>query len=146
LKSGQSETRKLSTNYAKAASEVEATKRAGKLGEAELYRFAREGRFEQTAVALSLLGEVELDAVERALHDRNHDMALVIAKVAGLSTTAAKAIVLLKTTERGISTQGLDAALRTFEKLQLATARRVIGFYQTRTRSHVAARAASMPA
>jgi hypothetical protein len=142
----QSETRKLSPNYAKAAAEVEAMKRAGRLDEAELYRFAREGRFEQTAVALSLMGEVELDAVERALHDRNHDMALVIAKAAGLSTTAAKAVVLLKTAERGISAQSLDAALRTFEKLQLATARRVIAFHQTRTRSQVAARAASMPA
>jgi uncharacterized protein (DUF2336 family) len=142
----QSETRKLSTNYAKATAEVEAMKRAGRLDEAELYRFAREGRFEQTAVALSLMGEVELDAVERALHDRNHDMALVIAKAAGLSTTAAKAVVLLKTAERGISAQSLDAALRTFEKLQLATARRVIAFHQTRTRPHVAARTASMPA
>jgi uncharacterized protein (DUF2336 family) len=135
----QSETRKLSSDYVNASAEVDAIRRAGNLGEAEVYRFARAGRFEQTAVALSLLGEVELDTVERALHDRNHDMALVVAKAAGLSTTGAKAIVLLKTAERGISAQGLDQALRAFEKLQLSTARRVIAFYQARTRARVAA-------
>ena len=141
----QSETRKVSSHYVAAAAAVEAIKRAGRLGEAEVYRFAREGRFEETAVALSLLGEVELDAVERALQDRSHDMALVIAKVAGLSTTAAKAIVLLKTAERGISAPDLDQALRTFEKLQLDTARRVIAFHRTRTRSRAANPALAAP-
>jgi len=63
----QSETRKVSTQYASAIAEVEAIKRAGRLGEADVYRFAREGRFEETAVALSLLCGIELDAVERAL-------------------------------------------------------------------------------
>jgi Uncharacterised protein conserved in bacteria (DUF2336) len=128
----QSETRKFSSDFVKALAEVGALRRAGKLGESEVYRFARAGQFEQTVVALSLLGEIEIDTVERALHDRNHDMALVIARVAGLSTTGAKVIVLLKTADRGISAQGLDQALRAFEKLQVATARRVISFYQSR--------------
>jgi uncharacterized protein (DUF2336 family) len=131
----QSATRKVSSHYVAATTTVAAIKRTGRLGESEVYQFARAGKFEETAVALSLLAEIELDAVERALHDRNHDMVLVIAKVAGMSTTTAKALLLLKTAERGISAQGLDQALRTFEKLQVATARRVVAFYQSRTRS-----------
>src|SRR5207237_738946 len=101
----RSETRKVSSHYAAAAADVAAIKRAGGLGEAEVYRFARAGRFEETSVALSLLCGVELDAVEHALNDRSHEMALIIAKVAGLSSTAAKAILLLKTADRGISAQ-----------------------------------------
>jgi uncharacterized protein (DUF2336 family) len=128
----RSETRRVSSDYAAAAAQVEAIKRAGRLDEAEVYRFARAGRFEETAVALSLLGGVELDAVEHALHDRSHDLALIIAKVAGLSSTCTKAILLLKTADRGMSAQDLDQALRTFEKLQPNTARRVIAFYRTR--------------
>ena len=127
------------------AAEVEKLKQNGRLGEAEVYKFARENRFEETAVALSMLCGVELDAVERALHDRGHEIALILAKLAGFSSTTAKAILLLKTADRGISAQDLDNALRTYEKLQIETARRVLGFYRTRlkTRAGGAALAAA---
>jgi uncharacterized protein (DUF2336 family) len=128
----QSETRKLSADYVKAATEVGALRSAGRLGEAEVYRFARERRLEHAVVALAILAQIDIDAVERAMLDRSHDMTLVIARAAGLSTTAAKAIILLKAHDRGISAQALDLALMTFEKLHLATARRVIAFHQLR--------------
>ena len=110
-------------------------KQDGRLGEAEVYKFARENRFEEAAVSLSMLCGVELDAVERALHDRGHEIALILAKLAGFSSTTAKAILLLKTADRGISAQDLDNALRTYEKLQIETARRVLGFYRTRLKT-----------
>lgn len=131
----RSETRKVSSQYAAAAEEVEKIKRNGRLGEAEVYKFAREKRFEEAAVALSMLCGIELDAVERALHDRGHEIALIMAKLAGFSSTTAKALLLLKTQDRGISAQDLDNALRTYEKLQVDTARRVLGFYRTRLKS-----------
>jgi uncharacterized protein (DUF2336 family) len=128
----RNETRKVSAEYAAAVAEIDKIKQAGQLGEAEVYRFAREGRFEETAVALSELSGVELDAVERGLHDRGHEIALILAKLAGLSSTGAKAIILLKTAARGISAQDLDQAMRSYEKLQVDTAQRVLGFYRTR--------------
>ncbi len=100
-----------------------------------MYKFARENRFEEATVSLSMLCKVELDAVERALHDRGHEIALILAKLAGFSSTTAKAILLLKTADRGISAQDLDNALRTYEKLQIETARRVLGFYRTRLKT-----------
>lgn len=131
----RSETRKVSDEYSVAREGVESLRRSGHLGEAVVYRFAREGRFEETAVALSHLCGVELDAVERALHDRNHEIALILAKLAGFSSTTAKAILLLKTANRGMSALDLDKALRSFERLQLESARRVLGFYRTRIKS-----------
>jgi len=131
----RSETRKISQQYASALAEVGKLKQAGHLGEAEVYKFARENRFEQATVALSMLCGVELDAVERALNDRGHEIALILAKLAGFSSTTAKAILLLKTSQRGISAQDLDVALRTYEKLHHDTARRVLGFYRTRMKS-----------
>ena len=70
---------------------------------------------------------------------------LILAKLAGFSSTDAKAILLLKTSDRGISAQDLDSALRSYEKLQLDTARRVLSFYRTRlkTRAGGAALAAA---
>ena len=137
----RSETRKISSQYATAASEVGRLKQDGNLGEAEVYKFARENRFEEAAVSLSMLCGVELDAVERALQDRGHEIALILAKLAGFSSTTAKAILLLKTADRGISAQDLDNALRTYEKLQIATARRVLGFYRTRLKTRAAGQA-----
>jgi uncharacterized protein (DUF2336 family) len=135
----RSETRKVSSHYAAAVAEVEGIKKNGRLGEAEVYQFARANKFEEAAVALSMLIGIELDAVERALHDRGHEIALILAKLAGFSSTTAKAILLLKTADRGISAQDLDSALRTYEKLQIDTARRVLSFYRARIKTRTPA-------
>jgi hypothetical protein len=134
----RSETRKISRQYATATTDVGRLQQEGRLDESEVYKFARENRFEEAAVALSILCGVELDAVERALQDRGHEITLILAKIAGFSSTTAKALLLLKTADRGISAQDLDTALRTYEKLQIGTARRVLGFYRTRLKSRPA--------
>jgi hypothetical protein len=128
----RTETRKVSDGYAAARQEVLGLRRAGRLSESEVYSFAREGRFEQTAVALSLLCGIEIDAVEHALQEQGHEIVLILAKLAGFSSTCAKALLLLKTTDRGISTHELDHALKSYDQLQIATAQRVLGFYRTR--------------
>lgn len=130
----RTETRKVSDGYAAARQEVLALRRAGKLGESEVYRFAREGRFEQTVVALSLMCGIEIDAVEQALQEQEHEIALLMAKLAG-SSTGAKGLLLLKTADRGISAQDLDHALKSYDQLQVATAQRVLGFYRTRVQA-----------
>jgi uncharacterized protein (DUF2336 family) len=130
----RSETRKVSIDHAAALSQVEALHLSGRLGEAEVHGFARGRKFEETAVALSLLCGVEIDVVERALLDEGHEMALIIAKLAGFSSTTAKAILLLRATDRGMSAQDLDQALTSYGRLQIETARRVLGFYRTRIR------------
>jgi uncharacterized protein (DUF2336 family) len=131
----QAETRKVSDNYAAATKEVQALRHAGKLGESEVYRFARESRFEETVVALSILCCVEIDAVENAMQDRGHEIVLILAKLAGFSSTGTKALLLLKTTDRGISAQDLDSALKSYGKLSVETAQRVLGFYRTRSKA-----------
>lgn len=131
----RSDTRKGSSRYTEAISEVEAIKRSGTLGEAEVYRFAREGRFEETAVALSLLCGVEIDTVERSLQDRGHEMTLILAKLAGFSSTGAKSLLLLKTAGRGISAQDLNSALKSYGRLQVDTAQRVLSFYRARLKA-----------
>jgi Uncharacterised protein conserved in bacteria (DUF2336) len=127
----RNETRKSSEHVA-ARTRVEMLHQARRLGENEVYGFARERKFEETAIALSLACGVELDIVERALLDPGHDMALIFAKLAGYSSTTAKAILLLKTADRGISAQDLDLALTSYSRLQTETAQRVLGFYRTR--------------
>jgi uncharacterized protein (DUF2336 family) len=128
----RSETRKVSRDYAAARARVEALHKAGRLGENEIHGFARERRFEETAIALSLVAGMEIDVVERALLDPGHEIALILCKLTGFSSTTAKAILLLKQAGRGMSAQDLDQALASYARLQIETARRVFGFYRTR--------------
>lgn len=66
-------------------------------------------------------------------------MALILAKLAGFSSTTAKAILLLKAADCGMSAQDLDQALTSYTRLQAGTARRVLGFHRTRLKGPAAA-------
>jgi uncharacterized protein (DUF2336 family) len=122
----------MSANYAAALASVEAMHRAGKLGEAEVYRFASERRLAEVAVALTLICGVENDIVERALLAPGSDILVILAKLAGLSWATARAILLLKAADRGLSKHDLEHARTSFERLQSTTARDVLGFYRSR--------------
>ncbi|MGD0023055.1 MAG: DUF2336 domain-containing protein [Xanthobacteraceae bacterium] len=122
----------ISADYAAALASVEAMHRTGKLGEAEVYRFASEHRLAETAVALTLICGVRNDIVERALLAPGSDILVILAKLAGFSWATAKAILLLKAADRGLSEQDLAQAKASFERLQSATARDVLGFYRSR--------------
>ncbi|HEY2137359.1 MAG TPA: DUF2336 domain-containing protein [Xanthobacteraceae bacterium] len=135
----RSETRDASTNYAAAKNHVDTLFRSKQLNEQAIYQFARERKFEQTVIALSLLCDVEIDVVERAMLDPGAEVALILAKYANLSWTTAKAILLLQSAERGLSAQDLDQAMSNFSRLQPETARRVLGFYRTRRKTPIEA-------
>jgi uncharacterized protein (DUF2336 family) len=129
------EMRNASPDYAAAKAKVATLYRSGVLAEAELYQFARERRFEETAVTLALMCAVPIDVVERALLDQRTEIALILAKVAGLSWTTAKAILLIRAADRGVSAQDLELAMNNFTRLQPESARRVLGFYQSRRKN-----------
>jgi uncharacterized protein (DUF2336 family) len=123
--------RHASNDYAAARAEVEAMHRAGRLGEPEVYAFADARKFEETAVALSLVTGAPIDLVERAMLDDNPDMAMILAKVAGFSWSTAQCI-LLRAANRSLSPQDLDRALSGFSRLKSGTARSIIQFYDAR--------------
>lgn len=127
----RSNAQKISANYTAALASVEVTHRAGKLGEAEIFRFAKEGRLAETAVALALICGVENDIVERALIAPGSDILVILAKLAGFSWATAKTILELKSGS-SLSAQDLAQAEASFQRLQSATARDVLGFYRSR--------------
>jgi uncharacterized protein (DUF2336 family) len=131
----RSDVRKSSIDYAAAKAEVEALHRSRRLNEDAVLRFARERQFEHTAVALSLLCEVENNMVERALLAPGNDLILILTKLAGFSWPTAKTILMLKAAGGGMSQQDLSQALANFGRLQAGTARRVLSFHQARANS-----------
>ena len=128
------EARNSSPDFAAAQTAVERQNRIRRIGEAEIHQYARDRKFEETAIALSLLCDTPIDVVERALLDPGAEIVLILAKVAGLSSTTTKAILLLRAADRAMSAKDLDQALASFNRLQPGTARRVLGFFRTRVK------------
>jgi hypothetical protein len=81
--------------------------------------------------------------VGRALLDPVDEMALIVAKLAGFSSTTAKAILLFKSADRGMSAQALEQALSSYARLQKASARHVLDFYRLRNQTTPPAAAAA---
>jgi uncharacterized protein (DUF2336 family) len=99
----RSEIRNASPAFAAAEAAVERQNRVRRIGETEIYQYARERKFEESAIALSILCDTPIDVVERALLDPGAEIILILCKVAGLSPTTTKAVLLLRAADRGMS-------------------------------------------
>jgi uncharacterized protein (DUF2336 family) len=141
----RSELRNASPDHVTARAQVERLHQLGRLGEADVYDFARERKFEQTTIALALLCGVPVDVVERALLDDNADMVLILMRAAQCSWTTAKAILLMQAADRGIAAQDLDRAMRSFQRLGSNTAQKVLEFYHLRCQADAEATGAAPP-
>ena len=106
----------------------------------DIDRYAREGKFADTVIALSRSCDLPVPAVERALLAPSAQAVLVLAKAAGLSTATTKAILQLRRADYGASTRenlsakNLDQALSYFDRLQLENAQRALAFFRTRVK------------
>ena len=121
-----------SRNYAAALAQVEALRASGQLGESNVEEFARTGKFEETAAALSVLGALPIEVVERAMVQDRLETVLIVAKAIGLSWPTAKAVLLLCAGRQGLSALALEENRATFNKLKRETAIKVIEFQQKR--------------
>ena len=88
--------REGSPAYVAARSRVLALRAAGRLDEAALAGFARAGRFDEATVALSLMLDLPIGMIERAIVHRNTEQILVLAKALGLGWVSARALLLLR--------------------------------------------------
>jgi len=130
----RNEIRNASPAFAAAEAAVERQNRIRRIGEAEIYQYARDRKFEETAIALSILCDTPIDVVERALLDPGAEIVLILAKVAGLTPSTTKAVLLLRAADRGMSSEDLEQALMSFNRLQPETARRVLSFFRIRVK------------
>lgn len=129
----QKQTRERSPGFGAAKARVKRLHRDGELSEGSLRGFAETGQFDETAVALSLLLELPIGAIERILvHDRSEQV-LIVAKSIGLSWNTTRAILSLKTK----ATAGPDygSSLAAFEKLKPETARTALQYFRLRQRA-----------
>jgi hypothetical protein len=133
----QTQARERSPEFVAARARVQQLHQTGALTEDRLREFAESGRFDETAVALSLLSDLPVGAIERALVHDHSDQVLVLAKSIDLSWGTTKAILLVttvtKTKDRSL--REFEQGLANFKKLKPATARTAIQFYRLRERA-----------
>jgi uncharacterized protein (DUF2336 family) len=124
----------LSRDYDAARLRIGSLHSAGQLGETEVAGFAAANQFEETTVALAVLCDLPVEEADRAMVDDRPDAIVLLAKAAGLSWPAAKAILRMRAGARGISPGELDQCHETFSRLKPATAQQVVGFQSRRSR------------
>jgi uncharacterized protein (DUF2336 family) len=128
----QTKSAALSRNYAAARTQVGEMRATGQLSEGAVETFAKAGRFEEATFALALLSDLPIEAVERAMIQDRAETILIIARAAGLSWRTAKAVLLLRAGDRGLSVHELEQNLASFARLKLRTAQEIVRFQRKR--------------
>ncbi len=104
----------------------------GELTEDEVFEFAHSLKFNETAVALSLLASLPTDVVERALVDKNRESILMLAKALDFSWETAMSLLFLGAPNYRITVGDLDRMKIDFIRLKTETCLRVLDVYRAR--------------
>jgi uncharacterized protein (DUF2336 family) len=121
-------------DYREAAAQFDMVRRSGTPVDPVVCEYAAKGQFEETVAALSALCQTPSKLVESVMNDSRaeSDFALILAKAAGLSWPTAKQICILRRKAFRYSPQSIEAARHSFDRLQTATAKRLVRFYNER--------------
>jgi uncharacterized protein (DUF2336 family) len=124
-------------DYTGATAAFEALQKTGKSLDTGIQEFAAGGKFEETVAAIASLCQLPLNVVEHIFGGKHadNDLALLLVKAADLKWPTAKAILELRRGEAGLTHAAAETARVHFERLQPATAKRVVRFYQVRRSS-----------
>ncbi|HKA78325.1 MAG TPA: DUF2336 domain-containing protein [Pseudolabrys sp.] len=130
----QTQLREHSSNFATARDYIEQLHKNGELTETQVCNFAELGQFDETAAALSLLTDLPIGAIERALVHETADQILVLAKAMNFSWKSAHALL---TVQRSAGHSKSESAeyLDRYKRLRPETARAAIQFYRLRERA-----------
>ncbi len=131
----QTKLRDKSSNYADARAHVEQLHKNGELTEDQLCEFARLRKFDETATALSLLTDLPIGAIERALVHDTGDQILVLVKSIAFSWKSAHALLTLQSSAGHRSDTDSAEYLDRFKRLRPETAKAAIQFYRLRERA-----------
>jgi len=105
----------------------------GQLNEAALLEIIDAGKFDETAVALSLICNLPIGLVERLLVQNLPEQMIIIAKSFSLSWPVCKALVL--SGARNHSQEKLDEMFSSYTRLPVKTARAALEFYRLQERT-----------
>lgn len=104
----------------------------GELTEDTVFEFAHSLKFNETAVALSLLCQLPIDLLERALIERDREPILILAKSLEFSWPSTMALLFLGAPNYRITAGDLERLMLDFHRLNVKTCRGVMALYRSR--------------
>jgi uncharacterized protein (DUF2336 family) len=121
-------------SFVEAQARFDSMRQSGKSADAIVQELSASGRFAETVAALTALSHAPREFVESVMSDRrsDNDFALLLAKAAGLSWPSAQQICIMRRGPGGLPPLAIEAARKSFMRLQPETAQRVIAFYNER--------------
>src|SRR6202795_3252325 len=135
----------VSRTYFVAKRVVATQHRLGNLNENSISIYARTHKIEEVTIGLSLLCSLPADVIERALLDKNREMLLIMAKALEFSWTTTMSLLFLGAKDHRITAQDLNDLEKEFGRLNVATSKSVLKFYQSRKNAAVADSGARRP-
>ena len=127
-----------SRDYFDAKREVARQHHRGNLKEKQIFEYAQSHRFPETTVGLALLCSLPVNVVERVLVDKNHEIALILAKALAFSWETTMALLFLGAPDHRIMAHELEGMRLEFAGLNVATSRSVLKTYQSRKQAAAA--------
>jgi uncharacterized protein (DUF2336 family) len=121
-----------SKNHFTARRTVTKLHQSGELTEDKVFEFAHSLKFNETAVALSLLCSVPTEVVERALVDKHRESILILVKALDFSWTTMMSLLFLGAPNYRITAGDLDQMKIDFLRLNNETCHRVLSVYRSR--------------
>ena len=128
----QSKLGPVSRTYFVAKRVVTTQHRQGNLNESSISVYARSHKLDEVTIGLSLLCALPGDVIERAVLDKNREMLLILAKALDFSWETTMSLLFLGAKDHRITAKELKDTESEFGRLNVATSRSVLKFYQSR--------------
>jgi uncharacterized protein (DUF2336 family) len=128
----------VSRGYFVAKRLVTAQHRNGNLNEASIAGYAQAHKLEEVTIGLSLLCALPVDVIERVLVNRDQQMLLVLAKALSFSWQTTMALLFVAAKDHRITARDLADLEREFGRLNVATSKSILKFYQSRRETDAA--------
>ena len=119
-------------DYTTAQTLVQSLSNSGQLTDTTIRAFAEDENFEQTVAAVAHVCDVPVEIAEEAFLQDQSETILIFAKAAKLSWPTAKALLLLRAKQQGLSTSQVEQRMASFDRLNFETASRITEFYRGR--------------
>jgi uncharacterized protein (DUF2336 family) len=132
----ETQVRLRSPGYLAARSRLEVLKQEGKLDHENLFEFALARKFDETTIALSLLSNLPVGLIERAIAQDRSEQILVLGRATGLDWRTTREILQMQATFGG--KHDLEQCYESFAKLQPETAKKALTFYRLREEAAMA--------
>ena len=111
---------------------VMSQRKNGRLTDQDVAQYAQAKQFEETMAALSLLSTIPVEIVEKLITGQQLEPALILCRAADLKWPTVRGVIWFRRRKSDNALEALTEACDDYNKLSLASAKKVLSFWQSR--------------